>query len=251
MLFSIGELARLSGVSPRMLRHYDDIGLLPPSDRSVSGYRQYSEADLLRLQRILSLRATGMGLPEIAAALNGEVSPRESLEQQAALLRAKLEVMSAQLEAVERTRRSVIMGINLNPEELFEVFGEEDPTQYAEEAEQRWGESDAYRESQRRTEQYTKEDWERIKLEGEAVVQGFLAAMLSGLPADSPEAMAAAEAHRRNIDDWFYPCSYELQIGLAEMYLADPRFTAHYDQHAPGLAQFVADAIFANALANS
>ena len=251
MLFSIGEVARMSGVSARMLRHYDDIGLLPPSDRSVSGYRQYSEADLLRLQRVLSLRATGMGLPEIAAALSGELTERESLEQQASLLKGKLELMTAQLEAVERTRRAVIMGINLNPEEMFEVFGEDDPTQYAEEAEQRWGETDSYKESQRRTKKYTKDDWERLKVEGEAVVKGFLDAMQAGLPSDSPEAMAAAEAHRANINDWFYPCSYEMQVGLAEMYLADPRFTAHYDAHAPGLAQYVSDAIFANALANS
>jgi DNA-binding transcriptional MerR regulator len=234
-----------------MLRHYDDIGLLPPSDRSVAGYRQYSEEDLKRLQRILSLRATGMGLAEIAAALNGEMSERESLEQQSALLRGRIELMAVQLEAVERTRRAVIMGINLGPEEMFEVFGDNDPAEHAEEAEQRWGETDAYRESQRRTQKYSKEDWLRIQAEGEEVVKGFLNAMQAGLPADSPEAMAAAEAHRKNINDWFYPCSYDMQVNLAEMYVADARFTAHYDQYAPGLAQYVADAIFANALANS
>ena len=76
-------------------------------------------------------------------------------------------------------------------------------------------------------------------------------AMAPGLPADSPAAMDGAEAHRRQIDAAFYPCSYEMHTGLAEMYLADPRFTATYEAIAPGLAQYVHDAIVANAARNS
>ena len=75
--------------------------------------------------------------------------------------------------------------------------------------------------------------------------------MNAGLPSDSVEAKAAAEVHRLLIDQWFYPLSHEMQCNLAEMYLADARFTEFYDSVAPGLAQYVHDAIFANALANS
>ena len=251
MQFSIGEVAKMSGVSIRMLRHYDEIGLLVPSDRTLAGYRQYEDADLLRLQRILSLRATGMGLSDIATALEGGADKLASLESQALLLRGKIELMTAQLAAVERARRAEVMGVNLNPEELFEVFGEDDPTQYADEAKERWGETDAYQESARRTSGYSKADWLEVQEEQQAVIDGFLAALRAGLPAESEEAMAAAEAHRLSIDQRFYPCSHEMQVNLAEMYLADARFTEYYEKHCVGLAQYVAAAIFANAVRHS
>ena len=78
-----------------------------------------------------------------------------------------------------------------------------------------------------------------------------MSAMQAGLAVDSPEAMAAAEAHRAGINDRFYPCSYEMQTNLADMYLADARFTAYYDQHMDGLAKYVSEAIHANAIAKS
>lgn len=143
------------------------------------------------------------------------------------------------------------MGVNLNPEELFEVFGEDDPTQYADEAKERWGETDAYKESARRTSGYSKADWLEVQEEQQAVIDGFIAALRAGLPAESEEAMAAAEAHRLSIDQRFYPCSHEMQVNLAEMYLADARFTEYYEKHCEGLAQYVAAAIFANAVRHS
>ena len=149
--------------------------------------------------------------------------------------------------AVEKAMEARSMGINLTPEERFEVFGDFDPDQHSAEVEERWGDTDAYRESARRTRSYTKADWQRIKAEGQAATDKLLAAMHAGLPADSAEAMDGAEAHRLQIDRAFYPCSYEMHVGLAEMYLADPRFTATYEKVAPGLAQYVHDAIKANA----
>ena len=142
------------------------------------------------------------------------------------------------------------MGINLTPEERFEVFGDFDPAEHEAEVEERWGDSDAYRESKRRTSIYTKDDWQRIKAQGQAAIEQVVAAMNAGKPADSPEAMDGAEAHRRQIDEAFYPVSYEMHVGLAEMYIADPRFTATYEKIAPGLAQYLHDAIKANAARN-
>ena len=113
--------------------------------------------------------------------------------------------------------------------------------------EERWGDTDPYRESQRRVASYTKADWTRIKAEGDAAIEQVVSAMTAGRATDSPEAMAGAEAHRRQIDEAFYPLSYEMHVGLAEMYLADPRFTATYEKIAPGLAQYLHDAIMANA----
>ncbi len=119
---------------------------------------------------------------------------------------------------------------------------------YEAEAKERWGETDAYKVSKSRTANYTEADWEVIKSEQQATVDMFIAAMNAGLPADSLDAGVAAEAHRMGIDKWFYPCSYEMQSSLAEMYIADERFAKHYNDQAEGLAQYVHDAIIANAL---
>lgn len=119
---------------------------------------------------------------------------------------------------------------------------------YAQEAEARWGQTDAFKESQRRTAKYGEADWAQMGVEQTAVLEAFLAAFGAGLTPDSVEAAAAAEAHRQQITKWFYPCSYEIQVGLAEMYVADERFKAYYDGHAVGLAKFVSEAIIANAV---
>ena len=149
--------------------------------------------------------------------------------------------------AVEKALEARTMGINLSPDERLEVFGDFDPDEHAAEVEERWGDTDAYRESTRRSSGYTKADWQRIKAEGQAAVDALAAAMRAGLPADSPDAMDGAEMHRLQIDRNFYPCSHQMQVGLAQMYLADPRFTATYEKVEPGLAQYVHDAIVANA----
>jgi hypothetical protein len=157
---------------------------------------------------------------------------------------ARLKRMAA---AVEKAMEARTMGINLTPEERFEVFGDFDPEAHAAEVEERWGDTDAYRESARRTAGYSKADWERMKEESAEPVNQLVAAMRAGSPADGSEAMDAAEAHRQHISRWFYDCTYEIHTGLAEMYVADPRFTATYEKIAPGLAQYLHDAILANA----
>ncbi|MGW8266934.1 MAG: TipAS antibiotic-recognition domain-containing protein [Longimicrobiales bacterium] len=122
-----------------------------------------------------------------------------------------------------------------------------DHDQYDEEARERWGNTDAYKESARRAKQYTKEDWAKIKAEGEAVEARLAELMVAGRSPDDPEVMDAADAHRLYMDRWFYPVSHAMHLGLGRMYVSDSRFTAHYDQRAEGLATFVAQAIEANA----
>jgi MerR family transcriptional regulator, thiopeptide resistance regulator len=140
------------------------------------------------------------------------------------------------------------MGINLDPEEMLAVFGDHDPAEHAQEARDRWGDTDAYRESHRRTSGYAKDDWLSMRDEAAAIEAELAACLAAGEPAEGARAKAAAEAHRRHIDAWFYPCPHEMQVGLADMYVQDPRFRAHYDDIAPGLAEYVHDAIIANAL---
>ena len=123
--------------------------------------------------------------------------------------------------------------------------------EYEREAKERWGDSDAYSESAHRTKNYTAEDFALAKKRAAEVVVEFIDAMSAGLPPDSPQAAAAAEAHRQNITDWYYECTYEIQAGLAQMYVSDSRFREHYDSQHEGLAQYVHDAILANAINKS
>ena len=139
------------------------------------------------------------------------------------------------------------MGISLTPEERIEIFGDFFDSGYAEEAEERWGGSEPWKESQRKAASYSKADWLKIKDEGADVERRFVEAMTAGIAPDSPEAMDLAEEHRGQITKWFYECSYEIHRGLGQMYVDDPRFKARYDGIAPGLAEFSRDAFAANA----
>lgn len=252
MSYSVGDVARAANVTVRTLHHYDAIGLLCPSDRTHAGYRMYTQADLERLQRVLTYRSLGMDLRDIKAILDDtNIDPLEHLERQHALLTERAEQVSRMIAAVEKTMEAQTMGINLSPEEMFAVFGDADPAQYADEVQQRWGDSAAYAESKRRTASYSKADWQAALVDQQVVTERFAALLRAGTPADSTQAMDAAEAHRQQITRWYYECSYDIHSGLADMYVADPRFTKTYDDVEPGLARYVADAIHANAIARS
>src|SRR5258706_12759661 len=121
------------------------------------------------------------------------------------------------------------MTTNLTPEERREGFGDFDPDAHTEEAEQRWGGTEPYRQSAQKAANYTKADWERIKAEAAASTEAFASAFTAGVPADDARAMDLAEEHRAHLGRWFYDCSYDMHRGLGDMYVADPRFTANYD----------------------
>ncbi|MET7511552.1 MerR family transcriptional regulator [Streptomyces albidoflavus] len=248
MEYTVGQVAAVAGVTVRTLHHYDAIGLLSPSGRSAAGHRRYGDGDLDRLQRILFHRALGFALDEIAALLDDpDADPRAHLRRQHALLTDRIETLRRMADAVAAAMEAAQMGINLTPEEKFEVFEGYDPDQYADEAQQRWGHTDAYRESQRRAASYTKADWQRLKDEFDALHARVAELLARGVPADAPEAMDAAEEHRRFIDSAHYPCDARMHTCLADMYVADARFTATYEAIRPGLAQYLHDAIHANA----
>lgn len=125
--------------------------------------------------------------------------------------------------------------------------GEQGAGQWDAEAKEHWGQTEAYQESQRRTRSYTADQWDAIKADMNAIEAGMAELLASGTAPDAAAAMDGAERARLHIDRWYYPCSHAMHAGLAEMYTADPRFRAHYDDRSEGLAQFVSDAIRANA----
>ena len=136
----------------------------------------------------------------------------------------------------------------MSESKLFEVFGEFKPEAYESEVQERWGETDAYRESKRRTQKYTRADWERYKQEAQKTTLALASLMERGVPPDAPEALAAVEQSRLLIDRWFYPCSRAMHAGLGQLYITDPRFEQNYEKIRPGLARFISEATAANAL---
>lgn len=248
---TVGEVADLAGVTVRTLHHYDETGLLSPSSRSDAGYRLYGTDDLTRLQQVLYYRELGFGLDAIAGLLDDPVTdPVAHLQHQRDLLTARIDRLQRMVAHIDRNLEARTMGIDLTPDEMLEVFGDDHARHhdaYLAEAGHRWGDTDAWQQSQRRTGRYTKADWQQAMAEQQAATERLVAALAADLPPDSPEAMDAAEAHRQQISRWFYDCPHPMHRGLADMYVQDPRFTATYEAMAPGLAAYVRDAIHANA----
>jgi DNA-binding transcriptional MerR regulator len=249
--WSIQEIARLAGTTSRTLRHYDDVGLLPPSRMAHNGYRHYDEAALVRLQRILLLRELGLGLPQIAEVLNpvnARQSEESALETHLALLREEQNRLARQIASVENTINALKGGEELMAENMFDGF---DHTQYKEEVEERWGRK-AYADSDRWWRGMTdaeRADWQqRVSDLG----RDWIAAAESGIDPASAEAQDVARRHV----EWLTgipgtPAAVPggdvkgYVIGLGEMYVADPRFGANYATSAGGTqgAEFVRDAL--------
>lgn len=248
MAYTVGEVGKLAHVSVRTLHHYDEIGLLVPSQRSEAGYRLYSDDDLSRLQQILLYRELDFTLDEIGQVLaDPEFDPLDALVAQRELVAGKLARDKALLALLDKTILAMEGGIRMSKEEMFEVFGDFDPSEHEEEVQERWGDTEAYKESARRTSRYTKADWERFKAEQEENGARMIALFDEGVAPTDPRAMDVAEEARLQIDKWFYPLSREMHVCLGEMYVADPRFKANYDKMRDGLAQWLCDAIKANA----
>ena len=243
MAWTVGETAQLAKVSVRTLHHYDEVGLLSPSARSESGYRLYEGADLERLHHILLFRELGFSLDEIRRIVCDPGFDRaEALRAQRALLAEKARRTEAMLAAIDAAIASTEKGTTMSDQERTEMFGELfdgfNPDEYEVEVQERWGETDAYKQSAERTKRYTKADWAEIKAEMDANTEAFVALMDASVAADSPEAMALAEAKRAHISKWFYDCPVEFYVNMACIWVNDPRFTKNIDKARPGLAAY-------------
>jgi MerR family transcriptional regulator, thiopeptide resistance regulator len=241
---TVGAIATLTGVSVRTLHHYDHIGLVVPSVRTPAGYRGYTDADIERLHLVLVYRSVGMPLDEIRTLLDDpSADVVEHLQRQHALLSEQAERLEHTIKAVEEMMNAHREGIQLTAEEQVEIFGTTAfSEEYAAEAEERWGDTDAWNQSQQRVSRFTKRDWINIKAEGDALVADLAQAKRAGVQPGSAQANELAARHRASIER-FYDCGDEMHRNLVEMYLADERFTRYYDDVEPGLTQFVRDIV--------
>ncbi|MDQ1739941.1 MAG: MerR family transcriptional regulator, thiopeptide resistance regulator [Pseudonocardiales bacterium] len=243
MSWSIAEVARMSGVSSRALRHYDEIGLLPPAQIGANGYRYYEQAELLRLQQILLLRELGLGLADIAKILDSQLDPVQALRSHHQRLLRERDRLTVLAQTVARTidqlhakGNSPMIGIN-RPENLFEGF---DPAAYEDEARQRWPQE--YEQSRRFTDGLTAADTERMQREMTAAMIRMAELMAAGEPVDSPAVQTEIDAAYQGVCRFWTPDATAFK-NLGRMYVEDERFKANYDRIADGLAEFYRDAM--------
>lgn len=244
----IHRVARLTGTTSRTLRHYDAVGLLRPSRVGHGGIRYYGGDELVRLQRILVLRELGVGLKAIARALDEDDGPRgdatvAALRDHLDQLRTQQRRLERQMRSVERTITAMTTGGPIMAEEMFDGF---DHTQHEQEVRERWG--DRAWESSDAWWRGMSDDERRAWLESTGTLaQDWTAAAEAGTDPTSDEAQELARRHvawlagipgtpgeRGTAPD-------EYVLGLAEMYVADPRFAASYGGERG--ATFVRDAL--------
>lgn len=241
MEYAIKQLARIANVSVRTLHHYDEIGLLRPKREKRNNYRLYDSRDLLILQQILFFRELDLPLDKIKQIIS---SP--SFDIKKALLEHKrlIELKKRRLTALAKTIDQTIINIskkNMDEKQLYDAFGDEDYKKYAHEVEKRWGQTEAYRQSQEKMRKMSKADMDRIKKEGEDLMRDIAAKMELG--PKNTEVQSLIQKHYDNLR-YFYEPNLEMYRCMANMYVDDQRFTAYFEKFATGLAGFMREAIF-------
>ncbi|MEG2175863.1 MAG: MerR family transcriptional regulator [Oscillibacter sp.] len=239
MYLQIHEVARRSGVTVRTLHYYDEIGLLTPGKITEAGYRIYDEADLTRLQEILFFRELDFPLGDIGKIMHHPGYDREkALQKHRELLLKKRQRLDGLLALLDQTMK----GENtMNFKEFDTSDLDKTREKYAQEVRQRWGATDAYRESQEKSAGFDAAQWKAVDDEGDAILQAFGDAR-TGDPAGG-EAQALVARWQAYITARFYCCTKEILQGLGQMYLEDSRFTQNIDRHGPGTAAWMAQAI--------
>lgn len=246
MYYKVKEVSEMVGLSVRMLHHYDKIGLLKPDHVTEAGYRQYSDDDLIVLQQILFLRELDFSLENIKELMaNPNYNQVTLLEQQQVMLEKKVARLEKIIDTIGLTKERIIKGENMSNKERFDSFDtseiEAHKKKYAKEVEEKWGHSDAYKESEKRTKHYTPEDYQRIQGETEAIYNEMASLMDQDVSNERVQVLVGAL--RQGITDNYYNCTMEIFSGLGDMYVSDPRFTKNLDKTKEGFATYLSKAI--------
>lgn len=237
----INEAARLAGITERTLRYYDRIGLLHPSRVTEAGYRVYDDAAMARLQQILFFRELGFPLRQIREIMESpDYDTMEALSRHRQLLIAQRDRLNGLIALAERTLKGET---DMSFAEFDRRGIERARAEYAEEARRRWGETQAYAEFERKTENHEEKRWTQVNAEAEEIFGGF-AALRGCDPADE-RVQAQVKRWQAHITANYYACTKEILAELGQMYAADERFAQHIDRCGEGTARLMADAIAA------
>ena len=240
MKMHIKEFSELCGVSVRTLHYYDEIGLLKPAFvDEQNGYRFYDEKSLERIQEILFYRELDFSLKSISEILSSpDYDKQKALKEQRKLLILKKQRLERIIDALDDAEKGKIT-MNAFDNNDFDTARK----QYEAEAKERWGKTDAYKEHEQKTADYSKDKWQQVNDGLNAVLAQFADCLQSGQAPDSNEAQALVKELQSYITENYYTCGNDILKGLGQMYVADERFKNNIDKHATGTADFISKAI--------
>lgn len=238
MMYTVNKLAKVAGVSVRTLHYYDSVGLLKPHAIQKNGYRVYGERELLLLQQILFFRELDFPILEIKRIMSSPVfDMRQALRDHRAMIELKRKRLSNLIKTIDTTIDKINIQKPMDDkdiQEVYDAFGEDTIKQYAAEVKERWGNTEAYKQSMERASKMTKADMEKYKHDADVFMKTVAQTMDKG--ATSEEFQALIAEHFKSLSTWYEP-NFEMYKGLAKMYVDDARFTAYYEAYAPGLAK--------------
>lgn len=246
MEYTVQKIANMAGISTRTLRYYDEIGLLKPARVNSSGYRLYGSAEVDRLQQILFYRELGVELDQIKDIITApSFNKAAALREHHAKLLDKKQRLELLIANVEKTIAETEGRIKMSDKEKFEGFKkkmlDENEAKYGREIREKYGEEEVAR-SNEKFMNLTAEQYAEVQELTEKVNEALRQAMESSDPAGEL-AQKACELHKQWLLYFWPQYSKEAHMGLAQMYVDDPRFTAYYDKIAPGCAVFLRDAM--------
>lgn len=246
MEYTVKKLAKLSGISARTLRFYDEIGLLKPAKVNESGYRIYGQKEVDILQQILFYRELGMSLEEIKVIIkNPDFDVLRALQGHYDKLLLEQDRINKLISNVEKTIKYAKGEIDMSDNEKFEGFKQkiidENEQKYGQEAREKYG-NEAVERSNRKIKNMTKQQSDELEALGKEVIEALVQAYEIGDP-KSEKALSAAELHKKWLMFFWDEYDKKAHAALAKMYIDDPRFTEFYDKYKPGLTLFLKDAI--------
>ena len=232
----IKEFAEFTGVSVRTLHYYDEIGLLKPARiDKTTGYRFYDENSLFRMQEILFYRELDFPLKSIGEILSSSnYNKTKILQEQKQMLIMKKERLERLIAAIDDAEKG---------ENVMKAFDNSEFEKYKAEAQERWGNTDAYQEHAQKTRNYGKDKWNGLVADMDAIFHEFAICMKNGNTPNAEESQSLVKKLQDHITENYYTCTNEILSGLGQMYAADERFKNNIDKHAEGTAVYVNEAI--------
>lgn len=235
----VSEVAKLTGVTVRTLHYYDEIGLLKPGEVTEAGYRVYNDADLEVLQQILFFRELDFPLEDIRKIMQNPAYDRQNaLQKQKELLLQKRSRIDGLIALVDKTLKGEH---DMSFEQFDTTTIEETRKKYAAEAKERWGNSDAYAEFEKKTSHYSDEQFKIMDAKGMDILKEF--GQNRTLAPDSVQAQALVEKWHKYITENYFTCTKEILSCLGQMYIGDERFKQNIDRYGEGTAAFMAASI--------
>lgn len=235
----INEVAALTGVTVRTLQYYDKINLLKPEKVTDAGYRIYGRKELLVLQQILFLKELDFSLKDIKNIIqNPSFKKKDYIKKQRELLVQKRDHIDNLISLTDKLIRGET-DMSFKEFDMTEI--EANKRKYAKEVKEKYGTTDQYKESEQKTSQYTRDQWNAIDEEGKNILKEF--SNIKNTACSSDKAQNLVKAWQNYITKNFYKCTDEILMCLGQMYIGDERFTKNIDKNGEGTAKFMYDAI--------